>query len=139
MTPGRKRPSSTLLLEESRGAVAEAGPITTVSALVASAGAAQWEQNRASAGTGCEQLGQLRIFRSVVENEAAGCLSREHFAANHHQKAESRNHQQDGAWLGDAQVEAPTHAVVHGEVALRDRSSIVGNEGDARKERDGSE
>src|SRR5258708_30699988 len=107
MTPGRKRPSSTLLLEESRGAVAEAGPIITVSALLASAGAAQWEQNRASSGTGCEQLGQLRIFRSVVENEADGWLSREHFAAIHHHNAGSQNHQHDGPWLGDAQPQPP--------------------------------
>jgi hypothetical protein len=59
MVPGTKRPSSTLLEELSPG---DAGASTSVSADVASSGAAHQEQNRLLSAHWREQEGQFRML-----------------------------------------------------------------------------
>jgi hypothetical protein len=58
MVPGTKRPSSTLLEELSPD---DTGASTSVSAEVASSGAAHQEQNRLLSAHGRRQEGQFRI------------------------------------------------------------------------------
>jgi hypothetical protein len=59
--PGRKRPSSTLLVALRRGTLAAPLPSTTVSSEVASNGAAQDEQNRLFWAHSREQAGHRTI------------------------------------------------------------------------------
>src|ERR1035437_4313919 len=89
--PGRKRPSSTLLVALRRGTLAAPLPSTTVSAEVASSGAAQEAQKRLFAAQSCEQpLPSTTVSAEVASSGAAQEAQKRLFAAQSCEQAGHR-------------------------------------------------